>query len=395
MTVDPKGRIIASDQAATGLYRITPPPIGSSEPTTVERLDVKLSSAQGLLFAFDSLYVTFNRRAADCSAARHRRRRPVRRSRQAERHSRQRRAWPACLATVARWQEDLCWSPATTPNRRSNLSRSPPQRWVACVPLSGTQRSRRAAAAGSPRTGTKTCCFRRQWDAGDTPAGSWLPAAGSPPPIPTARVGSPRVGFRNPYDIALNADGELFAYDADAEWETGMPWHRPTCILHATAAAEFGWRSPAPAFGRSTASTACRLRSTWVQARPVGLEFGYGTKFPAKYQRALFALDWTFGTMHAVHLHSDGASYTGTREEFLSRSPLPLTDTAVGPDGPCTSHRRPRHAVGTVPRDLYRRRIDRRGRCTRHPVRRPARAASTNRILPRLPATSPATWWRC
>jgi putative heme-binding domain-containing protein len=37
--------------------------------------------------------------------------------------------------------------------------------------------------------------------------------------------------------------------------------------------------------------------------------------------------------MHAVHLTADGASYTGTKEEFLSRSPLPLTDAAVGPDG--------------------------------------------------------------
>ena len=99
---------------------------------------------------------------------------------------------------------------------------------------------------------------------------------------------------------------------------------RPVAILAGAAA---------PACGPPIALTACRRPSTSAPVSPVGLEFGYGTKFPAKYQRALFALDWTFGTIYAVHLVADGASYTGTREEFLSRSPLPLTDAAVGPDG--------------------------------------------------------------
>src|SRR5262245_5655959 len=60
ITVDPKGRLIASDQERKGLYRITPPRIGGDEPTKVEQLDVKITAAQGLLFAFDSLYVSVN-----------------------------------------------------------------------------------------------------------------------------------------------------------------------------------------------------------------------------------------------------------------------------------------------------------------------------------------------
>ena len=60
LTVDPKGRLIASDQAAAGLFRITPSPIGSGQPTRVEPLLAGISSAQGLLFAFGSLYVTRN-----------------------------------------------------------------------------------------------------------------------------------------------------------------------------------------------------------------------------------------------------------------------------------------------------------------------------------------------
>ena len=66
---------------------------------------------------------------------------------------------------------------------------------------------------------------------------------------------------------------------------------------------------------------------------PVGVEFGYGAKFPAKYQKAFYCCDWTFGTMYAMHLVPDGSTYKAVKEEFLSRTPLPLTDAAVGPDG--------------------------------------------------------------
>jgi hypothetical protein len=59
IAVDGKGRLIVSDQGALGLCRITPAPLGGGE-TKVERLDVKITSAQGLLYAFDALYVSVN-----------------------------------------------------------------------------------------------------------------------------------------------------------------------------------------------------------------------------------------------------------------------------------------------------------------------------------------------
>ena len=49
MTIDPKGRVIAAAEGKQGLFRITPPAIGSSEPTKVERLKVDIPAAQGLL----------------------------------------------------------------------------------------------------------------------------------------------------------------------------------------------------------------------------------------------------------------------------------------------------------------------------------------------------------
>ncbi|MEO6789162.1 MAG: c-type cytochrome, partial [Chthoniobacteraceae bacterium] len=54
-------------------------------------------------------------------------------------------------------------------------------------------------------------------------------------------------------------------------------------------------------------------------------------KFPAKYQRAFFGNDWTYGTMYAIHLTPDGAEFKGTKEEFLSGKPLPLTDVVISP----------------------------------------------------------------
>ncbi|HBO52506.1 MAG TPA: heme-binding protein, partial [Planctomycetes bacterium] len=56
LTVDPKGRLITSDQYGA-LYRVTPSPIGKKGETLVERLAGNAGHAHGLLYAFDSLYV--------------------------------------------------------------------------------------------------------------------------------------------------------------------------------------------------------------------------------------------------------------------------------------------------------------------------------------------------
>ncbi|HJZ54158.1 MAG TPA: c-type cytochrome, partial [Gemmataceae bacterium] len=140
------------------------------------------------------------------------------------------------------------------------------------------------------------------------------------------------IGYRNAYDMAFNADGELFGYDSDMEWDMGMPWYRPTRVNHATSGSEFGWRSGTGVWPNHYVDSLPPTIEVGPGS-PVGVEFGYGTKFPAKYQMALFCCDWTFGTIYAMHLEPDGSTYKATKEEFLSRTPLPLTDIAVGPDG--------------------------------------------------------------
>jgi putative heme-binding domain-containing protein len=138
-------------------------------------------------------------------------------------------------------------------------------------------------------------------------------------------------GFRNPYDIALNRDGELFAYDADMEWDVGTPWYRPTRINHVISGSEFGWRNGTgkwPAYYPDSYGAAVDIGP----GSPTGICFGYGAKFPKKYQDALFICDWSYGNIHAVHLNADGSTYGGTYETFATAAPLPVTDIVVRPE---------------------------------------------------------------
>ncbi|MEZ5430990.1 MAG: hypothetical protein R3F31_07370 [Verrucomicrobiales bacterium] len=60
MCVDNKGRLIVSDQYGA-LYRLTPPPAGAMlKSEDVEKIDLDIGGSQGMLYAFDSLYVVTN-----------------------------------------------------------------------------------------------------------------------------------------------------------------------------------------------------------------------------------------------------------------------------------------------------------------------------------------------
>src|SRR4029078_4705515 len=59
MCIDPKGRLVGSDQDGA-LYRVTPPAVGAKGETKIEKIPAQIGSAQGLLWAFDALYVVVN-----------------------------------------------------------------------------------------------------------------------------------------------------------------------------------------------------------------------------------------------------------------------------------------------------------------------------------------------
>ena len=138
-------------------------------------------------------------------------------------------------------------------------------------------------------------------------------------------------GFRNQYDAAFNREGELFTYDADMEWDLNTPWYRPTRINHVIDGADYGWRTGSGKFMDYCTDTFGAVVDVGPGS-PTGVCFGYGAKFPAKYQNAFFACDWSYGKLYAVHLRPKGSSYTASVEEFASAQPLPLTDLLVNSD---------------------------------------------------------------
>jgi len=139
-------------------------------------------------------------------------------------------------------------------------------------------------------------------------------------------------GYRNPFDIAFNEDGELFTYDADMEWDIGMPWYRPTRICHVTSGSEYGWRTGSgkwPAYYPDALPAVHNLE----QGSPTAVLSGMELNFPDAYSHGLLVMDWSFGTIYFADLKAKGSSYTAERKEFLSGTPLPLTDMIAGADG--------------------------------------------------------------
>lgn len=137
-------------------------------------------------------------------------------------------------------------------------------------------------------------------------------------------------GFRNIYDASVHHTGELFTYDADMEYDFNTPWYRPTRVNHVVSGGEFGWRNGAgkfPEFYPDNLPSTVNIGP----GSPTGTTFGYGAKFPAKYQKALYILDWSWGKIYAVHLEAKGASFSGTKEDFISGAPLPVTDAFIHP----------------------------------------------------------------
>lgn len=139
-------------------------------------------------------------------------------------------------------------------------------------------------------------------------------------------------GYRNPFDIAFNDAGELFTYDSDMEWDFGMPWYRPTRICHVTSGTEFGWRTGNGKWSPRYPDNVPAMLNIG-QGSPTNLVYASKALFPDKYRNSLLAFDWSFGIIYTVQMEAKGATYEAHAEEFLSGSPLALTDGEIGPDG--------------------------------------------------------------
>jgi hypothetical protein len=148
-------------------------------------------------------------------------------------------------------------------------------------------------------------------------------------------------GERNTYDIAFNPDGELLGFDSDMEWDWGMPWYRPIRIFHATSGADQGFREGSAKWPTYYLDSLPEVVNVGIGS-PTGVLFGGGAKYPEKYQKAMYVLDWSYGRLIAVHLKPKGSGYEGTWENFVApkslkassgKTPLNLTDAVIGNDG--------------------------------------------------------------
>jgi putative heme-binding domain-containing protein len=142
-------------------------------------------------------------------------------------------------------------------------------------------------------------------------------------------------GLRNPYGVAVHPNGDVFTYDADNEFDMGTPWYRPTRIVQLLSGADFGYRAAGgqwpPRFPDRPDNGLPVIDVG--RGSPTAAMFGTDLKFPSEYRAAMYALDWSYGRVLAVHLAPRGGGYRAALEVFLQGRPLNVTDVAAGPDG--------------------------------------------------------------
>ena len=165
--------------------------------------------------------------------------------------------------------------------------------------------------------------------------GHWLRTDGGPEGAGEANWEVLARGLRNPYGIDFNQDGEAFTYDADNEGDVGLPFYRPTRINHLVSGANYGWHQQRGNTRSMPVYAPDSVPTTFDVGRgsPTAVKFGTHSHFPDYWRQALFALDWAYGRIVAVHLTPRGASYYGSGEVFLEGRPLNVTDLDFLPDG--------------------------------------------------------------
>jgi putative heme-binding domain-containing protein len=308
LTVDPQGRVLAADQYG-GLFRVTPPPPGRSGAAKVERLKADIAGAHGLLHAFDSLYVMVNEKPNTAGLYRLR-------DTQGTGEFDEKKL----LREIHGQGEHGVHSLTLAPDGRSI--------YIACgndTANPGFQHTRAAAPLAEDlavprinRGGSFSDARPHAFTAKVSPDGS--------------RFELIAAGMRNHFDLAFNALGDLFTYDSDMEWDAGTPWYRPTRIYQVLSGGDYGFRESSgklQGYCEDIAPPLCEVGP----GSPTGMTSGLGAAFPARHQHAIYACDWTYGTLYAVHLTPQGAGYAAKLEEFVSGKPLPLTDVTIGKDG--------------------------------------------------------------
>ena len=312
LCVDNKGRIIVSDQFG-GLYRMQPPSAGSPlDPESIETVPAPIRAVNGMVWAFDALYVGVNDYEQKISSGLYR---------LTDSTGDDQLDKVELLREVKSRGDHGVHAVVPTPDGKSLFL------------ITGNNSEPPVIESTSPVTQVwgEDHLLPSMPDGRGHNRGRLAPGGIVYKVSPDGKQFEAYAsGFRNIFGGAVNRDGELFTYDADMEYDFNTPWYRPTRICLVTSGAEFGWRNGAgkrPVFYPDNLPGVLDIGP----GSPTGMTFGYGSKFPAKYQNALYALDWSWGKLYAVHLKADASGYTATKEEFVTGAPLPITDVMIHP----------------------------------------------------------------
>jgi putative heme-binding domain-containing protein len=309
LTTDPQGRLIVSEESGY-LDRVTVPRKGEAGEVKIERIPVEIGQAQGLLCAFGDLYVVVNGKDGTYVNGLYR----VRDTNDDDQFD--------SLELLRPLEGDRDHGPHAV-----LLAPDGKSLYVVCgnrTKLTEINRSR------VPKVWDEDQLLPRVYGAGFM--------KGTPPPAGCIYKIDPdgkdweliSSGFRNQFDAAFNGDGELFTFDADMEWDINAPWYRPTRVCHVVSGADWGWRNGSAKWPEYYADTLPPVVNVGPGS-PTGVMFGYGARFPARYQNALYLCDWTFGKIYAAHLTPKGATYSAELEDFITGTPLPITDAIINP----------------------------------------------------------------
>jgi putative heme-binding domain-containing protein len=311
LCLDDKNRIIASDQFG-GLYRFPVPKEGKNlDESTIEKVPADIRAVNGLLWAFGALYVAVNdyERKIDSGVY---------------------KLTDSNGDDKLDKVEKLRVMEARGDHGVHALLLSPDKKSIYLITGNNTTPTE-AQTSRVPRDWGEDHLLPRMPDGRGHNRGRLAPAGiiykMSPDGKDWEIVSS---GYRNIFDGGFNLDGELFTYDADMEYDINTPWYRPTRICHVTSGSMYGWRNGTgkrPEFYPDTLPAVINVGP----GSPTGVTFGYGAKFPEKYQKAIYLLDWSWGKIYAVHMHPDGSTYKGTKETFMTGSPLPVADAIIHP----------------------------------------------------------------
>jgi putative heme-binding domain-containing protein len=310
LTVDDRGRLIASDEYGA-LYRVTPSGIGEeASKSQVARIPAVIGWAQGLAFVNGALYVVVNSQPDPKGNGLYR---------VTDSNGDDALDKVELLLPLQGAGEHGQHAVVASPDMRSLFicagNYTPSPRFTGSRITAGWGEDQLLSRLDDPaKQGT-----------GVPAPGGWI--------VQTDLNGRQcelfSVGYRNIYDMAFNGDGELFTFESDMEFDAGTPWYRPPSLLHVTSGADYGWRGGDGLWPPYYPDTLPPV-TTAPPGSPTGLASGAGTKFPPRYQSALFAGDWSRGTVYAIQLTPNGSSYRGELEP-MAEGLAGVTDLAANP----------------------------------------------------------------